>query len=41
MPRHGRQSEMGSQQEKREFAYNSILVLLFCGVTLASDRELT
>ena len=30
---------MGSQQEKRKFAYNSILVLLFCGVTLASGGE--
>lgn len=41
MSRHGRQSEMGTRQEKREFAHNSILVLLLCDGSLASGRELT
>lgn len=40
MSRHGRQSEMGTRQEKREFAHNSI-VLLLCDGSLASGRELT
>lgn len=40
MSRHGRQSEMGTREEKREFAHHNILVLLLCGGTLTSGREL-